>query len=174
MSNHFHLVVELVPDEAATWSDSEIAHRWVRLFPVGGVTAETDELRIQALLANPERLALVRGRLCDLGWFMRCLDEPIARRANREDQCKGRFWEGRYKAQALLDERAVLAAMAYVDLNPIRAGVTDRLELSTAESGHPRRGIWTPTKLESADAPSRRSETGVRVQFPAPTHETVL
>ncbi len=59
---------------------------------------------------------------------MRCLAEPIARRANAEDRCKGRFWEGRYKCRLLCDTRAVLAAMAYVYLNPIRAGMTTRLE----------------------------------------------
>ena len=134
MSNHFHLVVELVPDAAEAWRDSDIAHRWVRLFPKRGGSTETDELRVQALLANTERLVVLRRRLCDLGWFMRCLNEPIARRANHEDQCKGRFWEGRYKAQALLDDRAVLAAMAYVDLNPIRAGITDRLDRSSHTS----------------------------------------
>jgi hypothetical protein len=84
----------------------------------------------QAIVRHPERVRILRERLSNLSWFMKCLAEPIARLANAEDSCTGRFWQGRFKAQLLCNEKALLAAMAYVDLNPVRAGIASTLEAS--------------------------------------------
>jgi REP element-mobilizing transposase RayT len=133
MSNHYHVVIRIDVDQVKAWSDQEVAKRWMNIFSgpllmhqyLGNATLTATELeRVAGLLAT------WRNRLCDLSWFMRCLNEPIARIANREDHCTGRFWEGRFKSQALLDARAVLACMAYVDLNPIRAAMAKTPEQS--------------------------------------------
>jgi hypothetical protein len=128
MSNHYHLVLRVDPERARVLGDREVAERWLNR--LGALPAGCLEARGTALCADPVRLAEVRARLGDLSWFMRSLNETIARRANREDECTGRFWEGRFQSKVLLDQRAVLAGMCYADLNPIRAAVADRLSTS--------------------------------------------
>lgn len=133
MSNHYHVVVHLDQQRARSWSDREVAARWMSLFsgpPLVQRLMAGSRLE-QAERQRAERyIELWRARLCDLSWFMRCMNEAIARLANAEDRCTGRFWEGRFKSQALLDERALLACMAYVDLNPIRAAIARSPERS--------------------------------------------
>ncbi|MGH8108931.1 MAG: transposase, partial [Arenimonas sp.] len=138
MSNHLHVVLQLDPAAILFWSDEDVAARWVRLFPPREDTDEARLLKAHALIANPNRMAVIRHRLGNLSWLMKCLAEPIARQANHEDSCKGRFWEGRFKSQVLCDDKALLAAMAYVDLNPIRAGMTKRLDHSRHTSVYQR------------------------------------
>jgi hypothetical protein len=135
MSNHVHVVLRVDPEHAAGWSDQEVTERRGRLFPARinvEVDAQACRRKAWGLSGNPERFAVLRVRLADLSWFMRYLSEPLARLANSEDRCTGRFWEGLVRCQALLDDEAVLACMAYVDLHPVRAGVADTL----GESDH--------------------------------------
>jgi len=134
MSNHFHVVLRVDAERALRWDRAEVLRRWTNLF--------TGPELVQRYRTHPEGLCAAelarvdiwvttyRERLMDLSWFMRMLNESIARQANAEDGVTGRFWEGRFKSQALLDEQAVLTAMAYVDLNPIRAKLAETPETS--------------------------------------------
>ena len=137
MSNHYHLVVRLNPDEASTWSDDDVLERWTALFR-GPLLVQRhlagESLSAAELDTLQSITAVFRRRLTSLSWFMKCLNEPIARKANREDRCTGHFWEARFHSQALRSERALLAAMAYVDLNPVRAGLNRRPEQSAHTS----------------------------------------
>jgi len=134
MSNHIHVVLRNRPDLTAQWTDEEVVLRWWRQHPLrrnaDGSPAEPEPQEIAALLADTEALVEHRRRLSSISWWMRSLCEPIARRANREDRVTGRFFEGRFKSQALLDESAILACSIYVDLNPIRAKLADTPETS--------------------------------------------
>ncbi|MEV3836376.1 alpha-amylase family glycosyl hydrolase [Aeromonas allosaccharophila] len=133
MSNHYHLVLKVEPDTAANWSEREVAERWAALFQWPHLVRRwyQGEALIEPELAVVQQLlAQWRERLHSISWFIRLLNENLARQANQEDGCKGHFWEGRFKSQALLTESALLACMAYVDLNPIRAALTDRPEQS--------------------------------------------
>jgi hypothetical protein len=145
MNNHYHIVMRIDRERALGWSLDEVLERWTRLFSgpllVTRYLSEERGLMIGAEIAKVEELGeAYRARLHDLSWFMRTLNEHIARRANAEDGVRGRFWEGRFKSQALLDEKALLAAMAYVDLNPIRAGIAETPESSDYTSVQERVG----------------------------------
>ena len=145
MANHHHLVLRLNPKEAGSLSDEDVLERWSQLF---GLPVLVERYRqglsvsdVEAEAAG-ERIATYRERLTDLSWFMRCLNEPIARWANAEDGVTGRFWEGRFKSQALLDEAALLTCMSYVDLNPVRAAIAETPEASDYTSIQARIRVW--------------------------------
>jgi len=128
MSNHYHIVLRV---ESFDLSDEEVADRWLKLCPGRKVTKNTADVQMvrkATILNDGAMLEMLRARLGSLSWLMRFINEPLARLANKEDHCKGRFWEGRFKSQALLDEASVLACMVYVDLNPVRAKMADTLE----------------------------------------------
>ena len=156
MSNHYHLVLHVDRARSQSWNRDEVIHRWLRLYKGDPLVHRyrEGELRTESEFAQLDLLvATWRERLADISWFMRCLNEYIARRANAEDGCKGRFWEGRFKSQALLDEAALLSCMAYVDLNPVRAGLCNTLEESDFTSIQARIQPLRTTKPEMRKRP---------------------
>lgn len=193
LSNHLHVILRTRPDVVAQWSDDEVARRWLSLFPgqrLDTFLGHPTQSSVEALVRDRGKLAEIRLRLSNPSWFMRALAEPIARMANREDGCTGRFWEGRFKAQAIRDEAGLLACSMYVDLNPVRAAMAsspeesvhtsayDRIEgqrgtrvpsaaaepvvIPTEEAGRIRR-TSTPDALRQRRAEMRRSRSGRRI-----------
>ena len=137
MNNHVHLVVHVDPTLTANWTDTEVAERGVALDCPTRYNEQMRLRRVSAWKEDPERLAWVRTKLGSLSYFMQALNQPVARAANAEDGCTGKFWEGRYKCQRLEDESALLSAMTYVDLNPITPPHSGGYGASKAISGLP-------------------------------------
>ncbi|WP_171972119.1 transposase [Vibrio panuliri] len=125
MSNHYHLVLHINREKALRLSDREVVERWrkehrlpnlVERWLAGQLSSEAE---MDACL---QVIGSWRSRLWNISWFMKELNFYVSCKANQEDDCRGHFWESRFRSQALLDEKGLLAAMAYVDLNPLRAG----------------------------------------------------
>ena len=157
MSNHTHLVLHINQEEALNWDVKQVLERWHSLHK--GTQFTNKYLRNEAMaefeLASVyESCETYRERLTDISWFMRELNESIARMANKEDKCTGRFWEGRFKSQALLDDAALVACMAYVDLNPVRA----RMEKTPETSKH--------TSIKARIEVAKANQTQPKVLFP--------
>ena len=123
LSNHFHLVLRSRPDVVAVWDDSEVARRWLMLCPkrrdAQKMPKEPNEFELNMIRNDPVRLKEIRSRLSDISWWMRLLSQKIGKRANEDDKEVGKFWQARYRAVRLLDETAILACVAYVELNGI-------------------------------------------------------
>ncbi len=126
ISNHYNLVLRGDSGKADALSYDEELDRWLRLY------RSTDAVRryllgeqfgATALKLVAATLAPYRDHRSNLRRFMGSLNEYVARRANREDDCKGAFWESRFRSQAILDDEALLKVLCYVDLNLVRAKV---------------------------------------------------
>ena len=167
MSNHCHVVLRVDQHKAQSWSEAQVMAQWGKLFSTPVLVQKYKEGTDSAAVAIEAKkiIAQWRLRLMDISWYMRSLNEHLARRANEEDRCTGRFWEGRYKSQALLDEAAVLTCMSYVDLNPIRAGLCDTPEESDFTSIQQRIFQWqrsqTHNKKNKAKSKHKKNHNAV-------------
>ena len=166
MNNHTHVVLCVDRALADNWDSDEVLKRYHKLHRGTLLTQKFmkgDTLSQVELITFDETVETYRQRLYDISWFMRDLNEYIAREANKEDGCTGRFWEGRFKSQALLDESAVLACMAYVDLNPIRA----KMEKTPETSKH------TSIKKRINAAKNQQSQPSVLMPFVGDLRENI-
>ncbi len=136
-----------------------------------GKAEEPNEFELNTIRNNKTKLADVRSRLSDISWWMRLLCQTIAQRANKEDGEIGKFWQSRYKAVRLLDETALIACSAYVDLNPIRAAMAQSLEESDHTSIQRRIESMSEKGIESKKHPkvSRSSTSKLRTPRPSRT-----
>ena len=126
LSNHLHLVLRTLPQVARRWSAQEVARRWLTATKLAKCLSDDlpspDPQRVEQLAKDKHKIAKLRRRLSNVSWLMGILCENVARRANAEDDCTGRFWESRYRCRECTDASAILLCGIYVDLNPVRAG----------------------------------------------------
>ena len=108
MSNHYHIALKLSPDQVDDWcDDEEVIERWLTLFK-GPVLVQRYVAGLAQSTAERDQVKLIvaewRRRLGNISWFMKCLNQPIARAANLEDGCTGHFGSHVFYSQALLSE----------------------------------------------------------------------
>ena len=137
MDNHLHVLCRLDSQLGETWSAEDVIRRWIAVYPPRTLAMDDPEvvdMWVKHHAQNAQRVKVLRERLTDLGWFMKALKEPLSRMCNKADGVKGTFWEARYKSIAILDEEALLATCAYIDLNPVAAGIAEVPESSNHTS----------------------------------------
>jgi REP element-mobilizing transposase RayT len=168
MSNHCHLVILVDQHKAQSWSEEQVMAQWEKLFSIPVVVKQYKEGTDIAAVAIEAKKIIAQwlSRLMDISWYMRSLNEYLARRANEEDRYTGRFWVGRYKSQALLDEAAVLTCMSYVELNPIRAGISDTPEESDFISIQQRIQQWRRAQAKNQSTAKESTRGGIQPSVP--------
>ena len=131
MQNHYHIVLKVQTHQTKEWSDLEVIERWRNLYNADSVLVDlflNDDATGAQICEAKNIINGWRTNLSSISWFMKNTNQYIACMANKEDGSTGHFWQSRFKSQALLDEAALLSCMAYVDLNPIRAGIATNLD----------------------------------------------
>ena len=174
LSNHFHLILRSRPDVVATWDDTEIARRWCMLCPKrkrdDGLPKTPTEPELNSIRGDADKLKEIRRRLSDISWWMRLLCQYVGQRANRETNETGKFWESRFRAVRLLDESAILSCAAYVDLNPIRAGLAETIETSDFTSAKKRLEALLAATVKPGNPPRTLAGTELPDRWLAPVH----
>lgn len=137
---------------------------------VGGRAGDRTDLGawIDDLASDAQRLDVLRARLVNLGWFMKALIEPLARMANKEDECQGTFWESRYKSIAVLHDEALLATCLLLIEYTSRLCRQGKARISR-ELGQEFRVLRCPYAASKKTGVKNASDHQVRRATPSPT-----
>ena len=133
MGNHFHTVVRIDWEMGQAWSPIEVVTRWARVHPPrDGRHRPLTGDDLDQWLANqarmPETVEALRGKLTSVSQFMKDFKQKVAETFNKKDGASGVFWQGRFQSTPLASDSALLAGMAYVDLNPLAAKLCEKPE----------------------------------------------
>ena len=113
MGNHFHLLVKMLPGDR--YSDEDIKKRLEHFYK--------DEREV-----GDGQIPFWREKLSSLSEFMREIKVSFARYYNRRHQRRGYFWGDRFKSLIVEKGETLVNCLAYIDLNPVRAGLVERPE----------------------------------------------
>ena len=117
MGNHFHLLVRMNQEEE--YSDEEIKERF-RLY-YGEKNPEEEGMDIVKILQ-------LRKKWSNLSEYMKEIKQGFSRFYNRRHKRKGFFWSDRFKSVIVDNGETLINCLAYIDLNPIRAGLVSKPE----------------------------------------------
>lgn len=132
MSNHWHILLEVPPMEAL--SDEELLGRIQAFYPKQRANAILQDFEQAAKHAKETGSELWKeelrqkyvSRMCDLSAFVKELKERFSKWYNRRNDRRGTLWEERFKSVLVEgSEHAISTMAAYIDLNPVRAGLVD-------------------------------------------------
>ena len=113
MGNHFHLLVKMIPEHRFT--DDVIQQRFEAFYG-------------ESRIFSKGQIPYFRQKLSSLSEFMREIKVGFARYYNRRHDRRGYFWGDRFKSVIVDKGETLVNCLAYIDLNPLRAGIVDRPE----------------------------------------------
>lgn len=112
LDNHFHLLVRVLPGKF--FSEDETIIRARKLYP--------------DLVVRGREPDYWKRKFSDISAFVKELKQRFTQWYNKQNKRRGHLWEGRFKSIRIETGKAVVAVSAYIDLNPIRAGITKRID----------------------------------------------
>ncbi len=130
MSNHFHLLVEVTPRPAQLPGDKELVGHLGGIYEALTIKMLREQMKLLCESGSEKALADLREsflrRMWDISAFMKTLKQQFTQWFNGRHGRKGTLWEERYKSVLVEGAGEALATMsAYIDLNPVRAGLVD-------------------------------------------------